>query len=76
MTTKTIAGVPVGGLKTVGQIIGTNDLLFHTGQNGLAVAVELLSTHTPGAPVVDDRGEFIGLNGPAPACGARQVYDQ
>jgi len=61
MTTKTIAGVPVGGLKTVGQIIGTNDLLFHTGQNGLAVAVELLSTHTPGAPVVDDRGEFIGF---------------
>jgi CBS domain-containing protein len=61
MTTKTIAGVPVGGLKTVGQIIGTNDLLFHSGQNGLAVAVELLSTHTPGAPVVDDRGEFIGF---------------
>lgn len=61
MTTKTIAGVPVGGLKTVGQINGTNDLLFHTGQNGLAVAVELLSTHTPGAPVVDDRGEFIGF---------------
>jgi len=61
MTTKTIAGVPVGGLKTVGQIIGTNDLLFHTGQNGLAVAVELLSTHTPGAPVVDDHGEFIGF---------------
>ena len=49
MTTKTIAGVPVGGLKTVGQINGTNDLLFQTGQNGLAVAVELLSTHTPGA---------------------------
>ena len=61
MITKTKAGVPVGGLKRVGQIIGTNDLLFHTGQNGLAVAVELLSTHTPGAPVVDDRGEFIGF---------------
>jgi predicted transcriptional regulator len=25
------------------------------------VAVELLSTHTPGAPVLDDRGEFIGF---------------
>ena len=61
MITKTKAGVLVGGLKRVGQIIGTNDLLFHTGQNGLAVAVELLSTHTPGAPVVDDRGEFIGF---------------
>jgi CBS domain-containing protein len=61
MITKTVPGVPVGGLKTVGQIIGTNDLLFHAGQSGLAVAVELLSTHTPGAPVVDDRGEFIGF---------------
>jgi CBS domain-containing protein len=57
----TLAGVPVGGLKTVGQITGTNDLRIHAGQNGLAVAVELLSTHTPGAPVVDDRGEFIGF---------------
>jgi len=27
----------------------------------MEVAVELLSTHTPGAPVVDDRGEFIGF---------------
>lgn len=61
MITKTVPGVPVGGLKTVGQIIGTNDLLFHASQSGLAVAVELLSTHTPGAPVVDDRGEFIGF---------------
>lgn len=61
MITKTVPGVPVGGLKTVGQIIGTNDLVFHAGQSGLAVAVELLSTHTPGAPVVDDGGEFIGF---------------
>jgi CBS domain-containing protein len=27
----------------------------------MGVAVELLSTHTPGAPVVDERGEFIGF---------------
>jgi CBS domain-containing protein len=51
----------VGGLKTVGQIVGTNELVFHSGQNGLAIAVELLSTHTPGAPVVNDKGEFIGF---------------
>jgi CBS domain-containing protein len=54
-------GVPVGGLRKVGQINATNDLLFHRKQNGLAVAVELLSTHTPGAPVVDEKGEFIGF---------------
>ncbi|MDE3243649.1 MAG: CBS domain-containing protein [Nitrospirota bacterium] len=61
MTTLVRPGVPVGGYKTVGQINATNDLLFYRKQNALAVAVELLSTHTPGAPVVDDSGEFIGF---------------
>jgi predicted transcriptional regulator len=27
----------------------------------MGVAVELLSTHTPGAPVVDEQGEFVGF---------------
>ena len=27
----------------------------------MAVALEFLSTHTPGAPVVDDHNEFIGF---------------
>jgi predicted transcriptional regulator len=61
MPTMTMPGVPAGGFKTVGQIDGTNELIFHARQNGLAVAVELVSTHTPGAPVVDDKGEFIGF---------------
>ena len=39
-----VVGVPVGGLKTVGQIVATNTLTFQAGQNGLAIAVELLST--------------------------------
>lgn len=56
-----LPGVPAGGLRTVGQIRGTNDLILHAGQNGMAVALELLSSHTPGAPVVDDREEFIGF---------------
>ena len=45
----------------MGQIVGTNALLFHAGQNGLAIAVELLSTHTSGAPVVEGKGKFIGF---------------
>lgn len=49
------------GLKTVGQIHPTNDLLFRKDQNALGVAVELLTTHTPGAPVVNEQGEFIGF---------------
>jgi len=56
-----VVGVPVGGLKTVGQIVATNTLLFQAGQNGLAIAVELLSTHTAGAPVVDHKGRYIGF---------------
>jgi CBS domain-containing protein len=27
----------------------------------MGVAVELLTTHTPGAPVVDEQGDFIGF---------------
>jgi predicted transcriptional regulator len=56
-----VIGVPVGGLKTVGQIVATNTLTFKAGQNGLAIAVELLSTHTAGAPVVDDQGKYLGF---------------
>ena len=56
-----IAGVPGEGLITVGQIVATNTLTFHAGQNGLAIAVALLSTHTAGAPVVDGGGQYIGF---------------
>ena len=61
MTTLERPGVPGGGFKTVGQIDATNNLVFQRNQNAMGVAVELLSTHTPGAPVVDERGEFIGF---------------
>ncbi|MCX5728478.1 MAG: CBS domain-containing protein, partial [Nitrospirae bacterium] len=61
MPTRSMPGVPAGGLKTVGQVHVTNSLLFSRTQNAMGVAVELLSTHTPGAPVLDDRGEFIGF---------------
>lgn len=56
-----LPGVPAGGVHTVGQIRGTNDLILHVGQNGMTVALELLSSHTPGAPVVDDRNRFVGF---------------
>ena len=61
MTTLERPGVPGGGFKSVGQIDATNNLVFHRKQNAMGVAVELLATHTPGAPVVDERGEFIGF---------------
>jgi predicted transcriptional regulator len=61
MTTLERPGVPGGGFKTVGQIDATNNLVFQRNKNAMGVAVELLATHTPGAPVVDERGEFIGF---------------
>jgi CBS domain-containing protein len=56
-----VQGSPVEGLTTVGQIVATNTLTFHAGQEGLAIAVALLSTHTAGAPVVDDSGVYLGF---------------
>lgn len=56
-----IPGVPAGGFKTVGQIDGTHVLRFHGNQNGLAIAIELLSSHTSGAPIIDDNEKFIGF---------------
>jgi hypothetical protein len=61
MTTLVRPGVPAGGFNTVGQIHATNNLVYRRNQNAMEVAVELLATHTPGAPVVDKRGEFIGF---------------
>jgi len=63
MSTLVRPGVPVGGFKTVGQIRATNQLVFRRDQNAMGIAVELLTTHTPGAPVVDERGEFVDERG-------------
>lgn len=61
MTTLARPGVPVGGFKTIGQVHATNDLVFSRKQNAMGIAVELLTTHTPGAPVVDGEGRFAGF---------------
>jgi len=61
VTTLSRPGVPVGGFKTVGQIRATNELVFRRDQNAMGIAVELLTTHTSGAPVVDEQGNFVGF---------------
>lgn len=61
MTTLTRPGVPVGRFKTVGQIRATNNLVFRRDQNAMGITVKLLTTHTSGAPVVDEGGHFIGF---------------
>ena len=49
------------GLRTIDQIPHLHDLRFHHKQNGLAITIELLTSSLPGAPVVDDKGSFIGF---------------
>ncbi|GJL61606.1 CBS domain-containing protein [Candidatus Nitrospira salsa] len=46
---------------TIEGIVGSNRLRFQHEQNGLAIAVLLLSNHAPGAPVVDQKGKFVGF---------------
>ncbi len=57
----TMEGIPAGGFKTLGEIDGTNALRFGPKHTGLAIALELLSSHTSGAPIVNDEGKFIGF---------------
>lgn len=54
-------GIPAGGFKTVGQLVGTNKLCFRIDQNAEDIAVELLSTHMSGAPVVDTDSRLVGF---------------
>jgi CBS domain-containing protein len=54
-------GVPVGGFKRIGQIDATNMLYFEDNRNGLSVALDLLDTHTAGAPVVDGQRRYLGF---------------
>ena len=54
-------GLPAGGLRTVGQIMATNPLHFYAGQNVLAIAIALLSSHIAGAPVIDAKGKYRGF---------------
>ncbi len=61
MTTLATPGVPAGGFKTVGQVRATNQLVFRRDQNAMGVAIELLTSHTSGAPVVNEQGDFIGF---------------
>jgi hypothetical protein len=44
----TVQGILAGGLKTVGQIVPTNEVTFRENLSGMEVAVELLSAHKPG----------------------------
>ena len=54
--------IATAGLRTIDQITYLhNNVRFHRKQNGLAITIELTTSSLPGAPVVDDKGTFIGF---------------
>lgn len=53
--------IATAGLRTIDQITYQHDLRFHRKQNGLAITIELATSSLPGAPVLDDKGTFIGF---------------
>jgi len=54
--------IAAAGLRTIDQISYLhNNVRFHRKQNGLAITIELTTSSLPGAPVVDDKGTFIGF---------------
>ncbi len=61
MNTVNTVGVPTGGFTKVGEIDGTNALSFRGNQTGMAIALELLSSHASGAPITDESGKYIGF---------------
>ena len=56
-----MSGVPAGGFRTLGEIDGTNGLRFLPDQTALDIALELLHSHTSGAPVINKAGNFVGF---------------
>jgi predicted transcriptional regulator len=53
--------VSVAMAKTVGQIVPTNQVKFREDQNGMEVAVELLTHYMPGGVVVNESNELVGF---------------
>ena len=53
--------IATAGLRSIDQISYRHDLRFHRKQNGLAITIELTTSSLPGAPVVDDKGNFVGF---------------
>lgn len=47
--------------ETVGQLFSTNPLRFTPDTTAMDVAVELLSSHQSGGPVVNENGLFLGF---------------
>ena len=58
-----IAGMPATGYAKVGDIVSTHMLQYHLQTDGTSIVLDLLTNHTPVAPVVDSKGHLAGFLG-------------
>lgn len=53
--------VAAAGLRTIRHLTTLHNLRFYPTQNGLAITVDLLTSSLPGAPVIDQNGQYLGF---------------
>ena len=56
-----VHSISIVGLRSISQVPLTHLLTFQKDQDGLSMARQLLTSPMAGAPVVDDKGKFIGF---------------
>ena len=56
-----VAGNPAEGYHVVGDIVGTTIRPFKPGDSAMDVAIEMVTSHVGGAPVVGEDYEFLGF---------------
>ena len=59
----TIAGMSATGYATVGDIVTTHLSQYHIQADGNSVVMDMLTSHNPVAPVIDDDGHLAGSIG-------------
>ncbi|GJL51768.1 MAG: membrane protein [Nitrospirales bacterium] len=57
----TMPGIPYQGFQTIGEIVATNSVKFRAEETVSGAAIELLSNHLSGAPVVSENNELLGF---------------
>jgi predicted transcriptional regulator len=57
----TTTGTPAAGYRTVSDIVSTHTLTFRETDNAMDLAIELVTSHLPGAPVVGEAYEYLGF---------------
>jgi CBS domain-containing protein len=56
-----VAGNPAEGYHVVGDIVGTTVRSFKPDESAMDVAIEMVTSHVGGAPVVGNDYEFLGF---------------